>query len=44
MAFRQLFLHANGGAALIPKMHVVLSPGGGGIQNLQQQTGWGSRC
>jgi predicted permease len=32
---------ANGGAALIPKMHVVLSPGGGGIQNLQQQTGKG---
>ena len=32
---------ANGGAAMIPKMHVVLSPGGGGIQNLQQQTGMG---
>jgi len=32
---------ANGGAGLIPKMHVVLSPGGGGIQNLQQQTGKG---
>jgi predicted permease len=32
---------SNGGAALIPKMHVVLSPGGGGIQNLQQQTGMG---
>jgi predicted permease len=31
----------NGGAALIPKMHVVLSPGGGGIQNLQQETGKG---
>jgi predicted permease len=32
---------ANGGAALIPKMHVVLTPGGGGIQNLQQETGMG---
>jgi predicted permease len=31
----------NGGAALIPKMHVVLSPGGGGIQNLQQEAGRG---
>jgi predicted permease len=34
-------LTANGGSAIIPKMHVVLSPGGGGIQNLQQQTGLG---
>jgi len=34
-------LNANGGAAIIPKMHVVLTPGGGGIQNLQQQTGAG---
>ena len=34
-------LTANGGATLIPKMHVVLSPGGGGIQNLQQQAGKG---
>src|SRR4029077_14817221 len=25
----------------IPKQHVVLTPGGGGIQNLQQQTGDG---
>jgi macrolide transport system ATP-binding/permease protein len=32
---------ANGGAAIIPKMHVVLTPGGGGIQNLQKQTGRG---
>ena len=32
-------LTANGGAALIPRMHVVLTPAGGGIQNLQQQTG-----
>jgi predicted permease len=34
-------LNANGGAGIIPKMHVVLAPGGGGIQNLQQQTGQG---
>jgi predicted permease len=33
--------NANGGASIIPKMHVVLAPGGGGIQNLQQQTGKG---
>jgi predicted permease len=32
---------ANGGAAIIPKMHVVLSPGGGGIQNVQQEIGRG---
>ncbi len=45
-ALRQWFssrptMTENGGTALIPKMHVVLSPGGGGIQNLQQQTGKG---
>jgi len=34
-------LTANGGATIIPKMHVVLSPGGGGIQNLQQEAGKG---
>ena len=34
-------LTANGGAAIIPKMHIVLAPGGGGIQNLQQQAGKG---
>jgi len=34
-------LTANGGASIIPKMHVVLTPGGGGIQNLQQETGRG---
>jgi macrolide transport system ATP-binding/permease protein len=33
----------HGGAALIPKQHVVLSPGGGGIQKIQQQTGTGLR-
>ena len=31
----------NGGAAEIPKQHVVIAPGGGGIQNLQQETGKG---
>ena len=34
-------LIANGGGPLIPKQHVVLSPAGGGIQNLQQETGKG---
>jgi predicted permease len=34
-------LLANGGSTIVPKMHVVLSPGGGGIQSLQQQTGTG---
>src|SRR5579863_1097241 len=34
-------LIANGGSTLIPRQHVVLVPGGGGIQNLQQQTGEG---
>ncbi|MGA7522053.1 MAG: ABC transporter permease [Acidobacteriaceae bacterium] len=34
---------AHGGAAEIPKQHVVLSPAGGGIQKLQQQTGTGLR-
>jgi predicted permease len=33
----------HGGAALVPRQHVVLSPGGGGIQKLQQQTGMGLR-
>jgi len=31
----------NGGAAEIRKQHVVLVPGGGGIQNLQQEAGTG---
>jgi predicted permease len=31
----------DGGASLVPKAHVVLTPAGGGIQNLQQQTGKG---
>ncbi|HEY1767207.1 MAG TPA: ABC transporter permease [Terracidiphilus sp.] len=31
----------NGGSVLIPKQHVVLTPAGGGIQNLQQETGQG---
>ena len=34
---------ANGGAARIPRQHVVLLPGGGGIQRLQDQTGKGLR-
>jgi macrolide transport system ATP-binding/permease protein len=34
-------LIANGGAALVPRMHVVLSPGGGGIRRLQNQAGKG---
>jgi predicted permease len=33
----------HGGAAEIPKQHVVFSPAGGGIQKLQQQTGTGLR-
>jgi predicted permease len=31
----------NGGNTVIPKQHVVISPGGGGIQSMQQQTGKG---
>ena len=31
----------NGGATEIAKQHVVITPGGAGIQNLQQQTGKG---
>ncbi|HVN94756.1 MAG TPA: ABC transporter permease [Terracidiphilus sp.] len=34
-------LVANGGAALIPRMHVVVTPGGGGIQRLQNEAGTG---
>jgi macrolide transport system ATP-binding/permease protein len=34
-------LTANGGASIIPKMHVVLTAGGGGIQNMQQEAGQG---
>lgn len=33
----------HGGAAFIPRQHVVLAPGGGGIQTLQRQTGQGLR-
>jgi len=33
----------DGGDTLIPKQHVVLSPAGSGVQNLQQQTGSGLR-
>jgi predicted permease len=31
----------NGGATIIPKQHVVVVPGGGGIQNMQQEAGQG---
>jgi len=31
----------NGGSTVIPKQHVVIVPGGGGIQNLQQGAGLG---
>ena len=31
----------NGGSTEIPKQHVVITPGGGGIQNMQQATGKG---
>jgi predicted permease len=31
----------NGGSAIIPKQHVVVVPGGGGIERLQIQTGKG---
>ncbi len=31
----------NGGSVLIPKQHVILTPAGSGIQNLQQETGKG---
>jgi predicted permease len=31
----------NGGSTIIPKQHVVIVPGGGGIQNLQQEAGKG---
>ena len=33
----------NGNQTLIPKQHVVITPGGAGIQNLQQETGSGLR-
>ena len=42
MATRPAFTD-RGGAAQIPKQHVVLSPAGGGIQKIQVQTGQGLR-
>jgi macrolide transport system ATP-binding/permease protein len=42
MASRPAFTD-HGGAAAIPKQHVVLTPAGGGIQKVQQQTGTGLR-
>jgi predicted permease len=32
-------MNENGGSAVIPRQHVVLTPGGGGIQRLQLETG-----
>ncbi len=32
-------LTAHGGMSVIPRMHVVITPGGGGIQQMQIQTG-----
>jgi predicted permease len=40
MGTRQVYTE-NGGAAEIPKQHVVITPDGGGIQNLQQEAGQG---
>ena len=34
----------NGGSTIIPKQHVVITPGGAGIQNLQQQTAKDCTC
>jgi len=34
-------LTSNGGTAVVPRQHIVLTAAGGGIQNLQQQTGKG---
>lgn len=36
--FAHVLYSGQGGAALIPRQHVVLAPGGGGIQTLQRQT------
>lgn len=33
----------RGGAALVPRQHVILTPAGGGIQKLQEQVGAGLR-
>jgi predicted permease len=32
-------MNENGGSSVIPRQHVVLTPGGGGIQRLQLETG-----
>jgi len=34
-------LTANGGSTIVPRQHVVITRAGGGIQNLQQETGKG---
>ena len=41
--WQQAEYSGHGGAAFIPRQHVVLAPGGGGIQTLQRQTGQGLR-
>jgi predicted permease len=37
----QVAYTGNGGSTIIPKQHVVIVPGGAGIQNLQKETGKG---
>ncbi len=37
----QMAYTGNGGSTIIPKQHVVIVPGGAGIQNLQKETGKG---
>jgi predicted permease len=40
LASQDAYTH-NGGSTVIPRQHVVITPGGAGIQNLQQETGKG---
>jgi predicted permease len=40
LASQDAYTH-NGGSTIIPRQHVVITPGGGGIQNLQKETGKG---
>jgi predicted permease len=40
LSAEQAYTH-NGGDTIIPKQHVVIVPGGAGIQNLQKETGKG---
>ena len=39
--YTRLMYTDHGGSKLIPRQHVVIVPAGGGIQNLQQETGTG---